>query len=326
MKKIIITESQYKKLVKHMYQPTNISCGPTCIKMVGDFFKGEIDTVDEICKYCGTDGIIGTPPERMKRGLDKLKIEYIEHINEENPFQSLRDVIDNGGLCIVRTFTHGVPHWIVIHSYDPENPSIFDINDPWLGPLTYDEDELDEIWKGRDYFFFEIVKENQNTDEEKIDEDTNENSVNIRLYNEKTDKSVIFDRLEEVYDKIGYPKETLWELLEPIDTNLSVVVEVNGKVGGFYFLREESIPLIGKKEDKILSELRGIEGVGLGVFKEYKNHGIGKKLIEYPKSLGFDYIWGFQLKGLENIENWLKRRKLYAESEKLYVTYEIFKK
>ena len=158
MKKLVITEDQYKRLVKQIRQPDGISCGPTCIKMVGDFFKGEVASISEICKSCGTDHITGTPPERMRKGLDAQGIFYIEHIDEENPFDSLRSVIDNGSNAIVRTFTHGVPHWIVIFDYEMDG-DIFYVNDPWLGEITYNEEELYKIWKDRNFFFFEIPKE-----------------------------------------------------------------------------------------------------------------------------------------------------------------------
>ncbi len=88
MKKLIITEDQYKRLVKQIRQPDGISCGPTCIKMVGDFFKGEVASIEDICKSCGTDHITGTPPERMRKGLASLDIKYVEHIDDENPYQS----------------------------------------------------------------------------------------------------------------------------------------------------------------------------------------------------------------------------------------------
>jgi ABC-type bacteriocin/lantibiotic exporter with double-glycine peptidase domain len=153
--KIIITETQHRML-KHIYQPNGISCGPTCIKMAAEFFKGEVDSIDAICKKCGTDNITGTPPDRMRKGLDSMGIVYVEHINEEDPYQSIRDVIDNGSLAIVRTITHGVPHWIVIYNYE-EN--LFIVNDPWLGQLQYTVNDLNEIWKEREYFFFEIVRE-----------------------------------------------------------------------------------------------------------------------------------------------------------------------
>lgn len=318
--KIILTEDQLKRVLKHIYQPTGDSCGPTCIKMVGEFFKGEIDSIDEICKHCETDSIIGTPPERMRKGLDKLNISYIEHIDEEDPYQSLRDVIDNGGLCILRTFTHGIPHWIVVHDYDKDNSEVFDVNDPWLGPLNYDEDELHQIWKDRNYFFFEINKDN----EQELDEHSYEGDVNYRRYNPETDAEEIYNRIDEVFDKTGLSKDKIWEMIGDVDENISVVAEVDGKIGGFYFLREEEIPATKTELYKELSQLRGIEGIALGVFKEYKQYGIGKDLIEYPKTLGYDYIWGYQLKSLENINDWLKRRKLYYENSYMFVTYQIF--
>lgn len=320
MKNIVINETQYNRLVKHLYQPDGISCGPTCIKMVGDFYKGEVDSIDEICKHCETDNITGTPPERMKKGLDKLGIQYVEHIDEADPFQSLRDIIDNGGVGVLRTFTHKVPHWIVVHSYDAENQHVFNVNDPWLGQLTYDEDQLDEIWKDRNYFYYEVLKENQ----EEIDEHNYGGQVSLRPYNEATDAEVIFNKLEEVYKKIGWPKEAIWNELQPIDSSLSIVTEVDGNVAGFYIIKDEPIPMLGKEEDKVLANLHGVEGVALGIFDEYKNYGIGKEMIEHPKTIGVDYIWGLQLKGLGNIDDWLKRRKLYADVGSMYITYQIF--
>ena len=84
MKNLVINEDQYNRLVKHLRQPNGISCGPTCIKMVADFFKGNIPSIEEICKMCGTDSITGTPPERMRKGLNQLDIQYVEHMDEEN--------------------------------------------------------------------------------------------------------------------------------------------------------------------------------------------------------------------------------------------------
>jgi len=47
-------------------------------------------------------------------------------------------------------------------------------------------------------------------------------------------------------------------------------------------------------------------------------------MIEYPKNLGFDYIWGMQFKQLGNIQDWLKRRKIYSDDGNVYITYQIF--
>jgi predicted double-glycine peptidase len=51
-------------------------------------------------------------------------------------------------------------HWIVIFDYELDG-GIFYVNDPWLGEITYNESELYEIWKDRNFFFFEIPKEEE---------------------------------------------------------------------------------------------------------------------------------------------------------------------
>lgn len=318
MKKVIITNDQYKRLVKHLKQPDGISCGPTCIKMVADFFKGNIPSIQEICKMCGTDSITGTPPERMRKGLDSLGIEYIEHIDDKNPYQSLRDAIDRGSVTMLRTLTHGVPHWIVVHSYESD---VFNVNDPWLGQLQYNEKQLEKIWKERNFFFFEVPKENNELD---LNEEDGNNVV-VRPYRDE-DYEPILAMLEDVYSKLpGMSAKTIWSVIRSEcngSFGLSVVAEVNGEVAGFYFLTQADLP--PKEGTGITDDMIGIQGVALGVSSRYKNLGIGKKLITYPETLGADYVWGFQFKKLENINDWLKRRKIYSETSGMYTTYQIF--
>lgn len=319
MKKLVVTEDQYKRLVKHIKQPNGISCGPTCIKMVGDFFKGEVPSIEDICKECGTDSITGTPPERMRKGLDSLGIQYIEHISEENPFQSLKDAIDRGSVALLRTLTHGVPHWIVVHSYEDK---VFNVNDPWLGQITYNTIQLHTIWKERDHFFFEVIKENDIMD---LNEELENNDVVIRPYT-KDDFDAVYNMLEDVYSKLsGMKASSIWGVINAEcggQFGLSVVAEVNGQVAGFYFLSQRDLP--PREGHDITADMVGIQGVALGIASKYKDLGIGKKLIVYPESIGADYVWGFQLKQLDNINDWLKRRKIYSETGHMYVTYQIF--
>jgi len=156
-----------------------------------------------------------------------------------------------------------------------------------------------------------------------IKEDSADNVV-IRPYNHETDFEQIYSHLEEVYHKIGWGAAGIWGILKS-GARLGVVLEINGEVAGFYFLKENPIPEIRNSEVyDMLKDMRGIEGVGLGIFEKYKGLGLGKKLIEYPQSMGYDYIWGYQLKSLENIDDWLKRRKIYAEGGGQYITYQIF--
>lgn len=141
------------KIMNHIYQPTGNSCGPTCIKMVADVLLKDCPTIEEICTICETDWVKGTPPERMRKGLDNLKIKYSEYISEKDPYQSIKNCVDKSNVAIIRTVTDNVPHWIICYQY---NGDLFHIYDPWKGIIKYTKAQLDAIWKVRDYFFFEI--------------------------------------------------------------------------------------------------------------------------------------------------------------------------
>lgn len=70
--------------------------------------------------------------------------------------------------------------------------------------------------------------------------------------------------------------------------------------------------------------LRGVEGVLLFIDSSIRGLGYGNKLKDYPRTLGYDYIWGQQFKGLNNLNDWLKRRELVATTDSVYITAEIF--
>jgi hypothetical protein len=36
-------------------------------------------------------------------------------------------------------------------------------------------------------------------------------------------------------------------------------------------------------------------------------------------------VWGYQFKSLKNIDDWLKRRKIYYENAGVYITYQMLK-
>ena len=162
----------------------------------------------------------------------------------------------------------------------------------------------------------------------KLIEQELKSSGNVVIRNiTNNDLKEIIPRLGEVFNKTGLSSQQIWGMMQESDLNKSVVATVDGNVAGFYFFSNNQIPETGSELYYQLEDLNGVEGVALGVFKEYKDLGVGKKLIQYPKSMpGVDYIWGMQLKSLQNIDNWLKRRKIYAETPYLYVTYELFNK
>lgn len=96
----------------------------------------------------------------------------------------------------------------------------------------------------------------------------------------------------------------------------------NDEIFGVYILGDKQICEF--TNDVSYKNLKGIEGVLLGVDESIRGNGYGNQLKDYPRTLGVDYIWGQQLKTLNNLDDWLKRRKLVAITEHVYITAEIF--
>jgi len=153
--------------IKHIYQTNPITCGPSCLYMVFKFISNKQIgaysdvkyTIEDIATICGTDWEVGTPPDRMEKGMNSLGIKYVEHINHEKPFDFLKDIIDKGNIPILRTITKGAPHWIIVDKYNIyfDGSVLFNILDSWLGEIKYTQKDLNEIWSARDYYFFEIL-------------------------------------------------------------------------------------------------------------------------------------------------------------------------
>lgn len=150
-----------------------------------------------------------------------------------------------------------------------------------------------------------------------------ETNIVIRKIDDK-DIPEIRRNIADVLHKTGMNTNEIWSIIGDIDKNISIVAEYNNELAGFYIFREENIPIIDVVDSRFENK-DGVEGVVLGVFDKFKNKGVGKKLIEYSQNnLDYDYIWGYQLKSLDNINDWLKRRDIYWESPNLYITYQMF--
>lgn len=110
-------------------------------------------------------------------------------------------------------------------------------------------------------------------------------------------------------------QETNWDIS-------AILLDEEDKIMGLYLLGDKQLDSLTLNEKYI--KLKGVEGVVLAVSEEIRGQGWGNKLKDYPKTLEFDYIWGQQLKTLNNLEDWLKRRELIAETQRVYITAEIF--
>jgi len=115
------------------------------------------------------------------------------------------------------------------------------------------------------------------------------------------------------------------------DFDKSIKLSIGNEIIGFYlFSTKETIEQFIKKygshvkwtvDEKILLKTKnkkGVQGIAVGILDKYKGKGYGKMLLEYPKTLGFDYIWGVQSEGLSNIEKWTKRREILAVGQQRF--------
>lgn len=157
MTMIMMTTIKYEK------QPTGNSCGPTCIYMALLYLANKDNDlpfdieikykISDIIELCETDWVVGTPPERMEKGMKALNVKYVEYFSPKRPYELIKQIVEQENVPILRTITHGVPHWIIVKGFDDD---FFYILDPWLGEIKYTTQQLDNIWSVRDYQLFEL--------------------------------------------------------------------------------------------------------------------------------------------------------------------------
>ena len=120
---------------------------------------------------------------------------------------------------------------------------------------------------------------------------------------------------EKTFGFLGY--DTRSEL-SSVDWGLSQGVEVDGVLAAIYLLSAADEPM------GILKG-QGLCGEALAVDPDYRGRGLSSILLGYAYSLGFDYLWGYQDKRLDNLPFWLKTRTLLGEHNGAYVTARILK-
>ena len=67
--------------------------------------------------------------------------------------------MDKQNIPIVRTITHGIPHWIIVSNYTDKDS--WCIKCPSVGDFIYTTEELDKVWRQRNYELFEIKNDNR---------------------------------------------------------------------------------------------------------------------------------------------------------------------
>jgi len=304
-------KSFFESRIEHLYQPCGISCGNTVLKMLLNFYGICPDTsIEELIRICGTDNKTGTTDKKLKVGLEYANIPHEQNtVIGEDSITDLKSRLGNE-LFLMRTLTKGIPHWILVYHYDG---SMWDVMDPWLGEIQYNDQEILDIWEPRNYDGFYVPR-------------TLPQLERFNFFNKKEKYPISLIGKEDIDDVLELADKVFWDsgmdnklyIGSNADWSISVKMVDSDRIIGFYIFNKEGLPF---SNDKFSG--KAVQGVALGIDEEYKGKGLGKKLIQYPyENLGnqFDYIWGMQLKSLKNIDDWLKRREIVADMGGMYIT------
>ena len=301
--------------MEHIFQPTGHSCGPTCIKMI---LPDESPSIEELIELCSTDWTIGTPPERMEYAFNALNISY----KIKSGFQSLKSAVAYRKPCIVRTITDEIPHWIIVYGYY-EKEDFWFINDPASGKIEYNSDELERIWKPRDFFYFEI--------ENYIWDELSTSEITVKPFDAEQFELVL-DAATKIFRKHMSEIESKQYLIFQTDIKLSLIAFHKNVIVGFYLIGDNPVPndisesqlFISKNEYDGITEMNGMEGLALAALTDFRGIGIGKMLInasyEVAKTNGKQCIWGQHYKTLDNLKEWCKMRTHFASDNEVHYT------
>jgi hypothetical protein len=133
----------------------------------------------------------------------------------------------------------------------------------------------------------------------------------------------------------AFPQHPLDEvrdfIMSSVNWDNSIKATSNGKTVGIYLIGDRQLSDVIDDEKaepaedlERYSHKKGVEGVALGVLPEIKGIGVGKKLKDSLLSMtNADYIFGLQYKSLNNLQYWLKSRRVVAQShsdEAVFIT------
>jgi GNAT superfamily N-acetyltransferase/predicted double-glycine peptidase len=292
---------QYK--LSLLNQTKDYNCGPTALKMIADYYKISV-SLEELEIIMGSDNITGTTDIKMLKGLEYLSLDYKQFTsNKQDSYNMLHLTLKNN-VVLLRTLIKNIKHWICCDKYD-DIKKTYHILDPWLGEYTITESELETIWSARNYdgFIINGIKK------------ISLGEIKIQSI-QKIDMKEILNMCSCIFTNVMNYTEIQRYLIATTDFEKSFKLTDNNKIIGCYLINEITLPELPNKI--------GLEGIALAIIPSYRKYGLGEKLKDYLEQYGkdnnYDFIFGEHLKGLNNINDWLKRRELYKETESSYFT------
>jgi hypothetical protein len=300
---------------KVILQPDEISCGPSCVAMI----RRELGIrhgvssplgVGHFGSMCGTNDRIGTVPAGLDIAFAGLGVaaDFRSGGGRDRVLGDSLEALARGDLVLCRTLTNGVKHWTLAHGFEAGR---FDVADPWLGTRRLNPAEFLEPLRLRGFDRYVV--------------DMSKPPLDVRLAGRADIESCggVFEEAKAALLDIGYaafaphggpdPRWVMGVLADKSDWDISRFLLVDGRVVGGYLLAEGGPAVAGDWGSSV-------EGVGLVVADSERGRGYGRLLRDEPQRMGYDTVWGMQLKSLGNIDAWLASREIISQNDWLYVT------
>jgi predicted double-glycine peptidase len=135
-------------------QKTEYTCGAAAVINVLSYLKYPTTFTEEyLASIGGISPIYGCTHDSMEHILNSVGLENERIVGKDKhySFEKLNNELSEGHLCIMRTLTRGIKHWIVVYRKEGEK---YRVSDSWLGDITYTKKQIDSIWRPRDYDAF----------------------------------------------------------------------------------------------------------------------------------------------------------------------------
>lgn len=147
---MFITLQDINDKFPYLKQTTGINCGPTSLKMLLEYYRTNINpSIDELTDVMEVDIEAGTTDVRMRKGLVHCKLNHKQiKVGGDNAMTFLKNYVKNDRKILLRTLTRGVKHWVVVYDF---KDNLFLVADPWLGKIKYNEIQIYNIWKPRNF-------------------------------------------------------------------------------------------------------------------------------------------------------------------------------
>lgn len=141
------------------------------------------------------------------------------------------------------------------------------------------------------------------------------NGIEVSLIDNEYDKRKSINITNDVFKKYG----GFLTISGAVDFSKSLVLKKDGNVIGAYLLGNHPIHVIDNLKHYLSK--RPTEGVALAIKPKFRGLGYGNLLKDFSiKDSKSDYIWGMQLKDLDNVSDWIKRRRIVYSDDGMLMT------